>query len=318
MEAEKLLTRLDPLTGIYKPNDYWISKLNITNDSIKHYLNLSLAKFSQQFDQIVNEISNEWIQIKTKVSDEKGLFDFTLYAFDLPDISKRITHETTFDEFLDLMFVIFNQLLKLNLNVIRNKLEKEAKSRVNELINDLQINIDKIANFIDAGELNKAIRIVRTEMQIAFDRIIEWFHLSRSTSNEPFLIEDAINISIEMVKTYSEDFKINIKKPINKAIIFQGKYLTSFVDILFIIFENIVRHSGVKKGIEANVSITCEYEYIYFYIDNKIDKNVENDVTRKRINSIKVAMAERRYMQSIRREGELVFIKLGKLLIMIF
>lgn len=314
IEAEKLVTRRDHITDLYKSNDYWIDTLNITKNFLKETLNKFLADFSEQFEQLVLEISNDWIQIKTQKSDAKGLFDFTLYENDIPGIARRIKSDTTFEEFLDLMFDSFNELLKLDLAIIRSKLEKEAKFRLDRLFNSLQANIDRIANQVDVGNLNKAVRMARTEMPRTIDRIIEWFHLSKSTSNEPFHVEDAINISTEMVRTYSADFMVNITTPIGIPILFQGKYLTSFVDILFIIFENIIRHSGVKVMPAANVSIKYDRNYIYFCVENDIDKDIKTDITQDRIIKIKEAMREKRYMQSIRKEGGTGFHKIRKII----
>ena len=316
IEASKLITQRDSVTDKYKRNEHWINILKLEESEISDQLESYLSAFSKDFDTIVHSISNNWIQVK-KDDTGKGLFDFTLTKIYIHSvISQKINDDTTFDEFLDIIFDEFGRTLDINLKNIREEFDKTGKKLVNDLFTLLQSRIDVINQVVDTREIDHAIRAARTEMQSTFDRIIEWFRLSNTKANEPFSLQEAVSISVESVRTQSKKFYANISTSENTPeVIFMGNMLTSFVDILFIIFENIVRHSKVSKAPEAYINISYENNSIKLTIENEVGESFNTEDALRKIANIKTAMKEGSYKKSISVEGGTGFHKIRKILV---
>jgi len=232
VEASNLITQRDSTTGEYKVNSYWVDKLRIHDTKKRESLTNCFNSFSVDFDNLIQKMITEWIQVRT-IKDGKGLFDFTVYKPDGAYLSSMVTPETTFDSFLNSVFSYFTRTLNKCLENIRGKINTEAKTECNNLITKLQSQlIDISGDYYDIGELVSAINSTRTELQKAFDRVIEWFRLSNETIGEPYTVEDAINISVDSMRTSTPDFEVemSISEDMQDTPI-KGS-LPSFVDVL--------------------------------------------------------------------------------------
>jgi hypothetical protein len=314
LEAANLITQRDRDTGAYKSNEFWLDKILIEDAEHAEYLDRRLAKFSKDFDDLVQEMLSDWFQIK-KETDEKGMFNFVLTQSQVHLVSGLLNEEATYDQFIDGVFSIFTDRLNWNLEQIRKRIEREAERRVDNLLTSLLIDVTQLNEWVDTRDLTNAIRAAQTEMRIAFDRVIEWFRLSKSTGFEPFLIEDAVTVSLESVKIFAPTFEADIVS-INeeRRMLFDGKQLSTVVDIFFIIFENIVRHSEIVAASRAKVTINYEDDCIHFFIENKVGVGVSSSSNKARIESIKTAMRERRSLALISSEGGTGFLKIWRII----
>lgn len=315
VEAIDLITQRDSTTGEYKVNSYWIDKLGIRDSRMRESLTNCFNSFSVNFDNLIQKMITEWIQVKT-TKDGKGLFDFIVYKPYVAHISSMVTPDTTFDAFLDSVFNYFTEILNASLENIRHKINDEAKFECNNLVTKLQSQLIEICDdYYYIGELVGAINSTRTELQIAFDRVIEWFRLSNETGGEPYTIEDAINISVESMRASNPDFEVEMSISGDmKDTAIKGN-LPSFVDVLFIIFGNIVKHSRVDGPLKAIVKVHRDQNFIFLQVLNDVAEGVAKDDNIKAINDIKKAMEKEDYTQAITTEGGTGFHKIKKILL---
>lgn len=315
IEARNLITQRDSTTGEYKPNAYWIDKLHIHNPGLIKSITECFLSFSKDFDNLIHEMVTDWIQVSTKKED-KGLFNFILYKPEIVHLATLVTTNSTFDDFLNHVFDYFFSKLETSLQNVREKIRTEAKEKCNNLITNLETEIINVVdNSIDIGELLSAIGITRTELQISFDRVIEWFHLAQETREEPYSIEDVISISVDSMRISNPEFSADISiSEEMKDLMIKGN-ITSFVDVLFIIFGNIVKHSHISGAPQVIVEVDKREDYIVLKVLNEIADGVNNKEARKRIKDIKEAMEEGRYDHSIITEGGTGFHKIRKILL---
>ena len=313
LEASHLITQRDSEDNTYKRNEHWPAHFALASVEVVDATNSRLAAFSADFDALVGQIRDSWIQVKKSVPGE-GLFDFSLSNMSLTEVEDFINEETTFEVFLDFMFSQLNNILDDSLAAIRRKLDQEAKSQIYDLLNSLQADLKDLAGELDTSDINNAIGVARTELQLALDRIIDWFRRSNTASSEPFGIEDVINIGVESVRTASNRFSAEISTASGTPVLFPGRMFSSFVDIVFIVFENIVRHAMSTKLSKAWVTVTYAQDQTYLHIENEIGPEVETQVAIKRINNLMATMHENKYNKSIVSEGGTGFHKIWKLL----
>src|SRR5258708_14750554 len=114
------------------------------------------------------------------------------------------------------------------------------------LLDDLLSDCERFQEVTDAGDLLHAIRTTATELKAEFERLATWFVRAEDVANEPFALEDAIQIAEETVRTRETDFvaEVTFTGPLTAIRLQDGRLLASCVDIFFILFENVVRHSG--------------------------------------------------------------------------
>jgi hypothetical protein len=311
-ELHKLITQKTHSSGKYKTNVHWLNKLNLAGTDQEKELQEYFDNFSTKVDSLVDKINNDWVQIKIN-GEERGLFDFTLVKSQIAYLTSLINENTTFEEFLDVVFSFFYKQLEISLKMVRENLQSIAKTEANDILTQLQTDIDKHSLFYDTGDLSAAISKGRTEIQFAIDRVTEWFRFFQSKEKEPFFIEDAISIAEESVRISCTEFNLNLFiSDEMKNLKILGN-LPSFVDMLFIIFENIVKHSNLEKNPEADVSVFYN-ENIIIKVVNKVGEEVVNQESKKKIDEIKIAISERKYGEAIRKEGGTGFQKLQKLL----
>jgi hypothetical protein len=306
LETANLLTKRDSITGGHKlsPN----LRLNASSSVVA-----ALTKFTADYEALINEIISDWIQVKRATGD-KGMLDFTLTTRISDALAKEVKEQTTFDEFIEIIFGFFYGMLDIRLKSVRREIGFTAKQRATLLLTRLIGDLESQAANQEMQELVRAIKTAQTELQRVFDRITEWFRLSTTTANEPFSIEDAINISRESVSTFTRGVDTSVTVPNQLQIGIEGRLLNSFVDIMSIIFENIIRHSDLGTRPEAVVKVTLFDNSIQIAVENEIGDGVATEESRNRIATIKKAMEKDEYGKSISKEGGTGFHKIWKFL----
>lgn len=313
LENHSLITTRDHKTGEYKFNEYWTARLGIpVNGNLYKEFNERLARFSKEFDQFVKHILSEWIQVK-KDPEGVGLFNFSLTEYDATVISKWLTPNTTFEQFLDYVFEIFNDKLEKSLVNIRTKIDTEAKDTVSSMLTSLRTDLEQYGDYLSQGpyfhfdttDISNAIWAARTGMLNAFNRVGDWFKLSKSELNEPFVAEEAVEISKgTLLRTSPYGFSVEISI-INQEQSFTlpGKHLNNLVDIFINVFQNIIKHSDTESTPHGEVTITYLQDSVRFHIENIIGPGVASNNAISKIQAIKAAMREAAQSRFVITEG---------------
>ena len=321
LETYNLITQRDHKTEKYKPNEHWNSRLADASGLINQKINERLAQFSAEFDQFVKQILSDWIQIK-KERKGKGLFDFSLTDSDLRELSISVTPDTTFEQFLDGVFELFNSKLENSLKTIRAAIDTEAKETVNRMLTSLRNDLERYAHssygtyYIDLTDLSNSILAARTGMQNALNRVADWFKQSKSDSNEPFYAEEAVEISKDtLMRISSERFNV-ITSTVNdeKRLSLPGRYLSNLVDIFINVFQNIIKHSGTEDAPLGEVTITYQKDAVRFRIENAIGQGIASRAAKSKIRTIKDAMEKSSHSKLVTREGGTGFHKIRRII----
>ena len=209
VELVKLITLREVGTGEYKKNEHWLKRIKTISNSVSEQISNRLGVFSKEFDRLVDDVK-ACIQIR-KTPDGAGFFELPLPETQLQILSEWITSETTFEYFVDQILEWFGAVLDSRLVSIREYVVRTVKTRASDLLDQLSADIEKLNDVADIGELTNAIRIAKTDLRVAFDRVAAWFRRARIVANEPFPLEDAIYISAETVRTVAADFQPDVQ-----------------------------------------------------------------------------------------------------------
>jgi hypothetical protein len=151
-------------------------------------------------------------------------------------------------------------------------------------------------------------------MYNTIDRVAEWFQFTTSTSNEPFLLEDAVNIASESIRSFQKDFSVAMTPMSDSPTLVAGRLLPSLVDIFLILFDNIVKHSGLPDTFTGEVRIRYGEEGTEVSVVNSIDPGVAVRPLEGKLDAIKRLMREGAHLGAVAREGGTGFLKVYKIL----
>jgi hypothetical protein len=313
-ESEFLLTHKCAEAKEYSPNQFWLERLAFVNSQDADEVNRCFKDFSSQFDSLVNTIKKEWIQIQKK-PDDPGRINFVLLEPEIDYICTCMSEETTLDEFIGLVLDYFiTDKLEPSLKNMRRDVQEEIKPRLNELLTQLQTSVEKIGPNVRVHELRSAIGRARPACQNTLDRVASWLRLAKTEKKEPFLLDEVISISESSVRASCSAFSVvrKIDEPILDLLLQAS--LPSFVDVMCLIFDNIVRHSGYTDQPEGTVTATFEEPFLCIRVDNRVSDCAATDSKRRQVDEIRKTLTNQLFSTSVSKEGGTGFIKAQKIL----
>jgi hypothetical protein len=315
LESESLVTLRDSTTGKYKENTFWPGILGIAGTDEQTILQEALAQFTESFDSLIEEINSSWLQVR-KRKEDSGLIDFTLLRPEVNFLSTEIRDDMTFDSFLESIFShFFSEKLEPSLEKIRTELQENAKPRASDLLLKLQTTAEEKLGGSKIWRLRSSIGRARTQIQTVINRITEWFRISRSEmSCEPFSIEEVVNIGAASIQAACPDFQADVEtSPDLHDFLISGN-LTSFVDLLFLIFENAVRHSQLSPFPSVKVSAFREDGVLHIRVENGLGEAILGKEKAENLARIRENLRVDVFSPSVNTEGGTGFYKMQKIL----
>ena len=115
-------------------------------------------------------------------------------------------------------------------------------------------------------EIHRHIINCKTCIQHEISLISQWFTLSEYNNWEDYTFEDLIETSKEIDKNLFSDFeKIRFNCTNSLDVKFNGDAFRYFIDIILIIFNNAINHSGYKDtltSLEINYSFSSDSKHL--------------------------------------------------------
>ncbi len=316
-EVANLITVKDAVTGEYLDNEYWKNRLNFLSNENLSIIMEHLAIFSKETDLLIETLRTKWIQIRTEVCNEEGVFDFKLCSAELKKLQKECEEATSFEEFSDIIFGYFWELTNRGLVNMRQKIDLDFKRQFNNLFDNLLKDINCVAgsNKIICNELCDSIAKARTDLQHDLHRIVSWFERSSESKIADYDIELPINIGVEIINNINPTKRIEPDITIKSKLQLKGNTLRSLVDVIYILLENSIKHSCVRRD-ELKLSIAFQDNNGEFQleIENIVSDNVAKLVNMEELSNLKNTINNGVSLEKARSEGGSGFFKIAKIL----
>jgi len=258
---EKLITSRFKDSIDFKPNDYWIDSLKPQDKNEVLSIDTILRKFSSDFESLITEVNDKWFQIKIITSEisekvdkdpaykQHALFDFTLSQLELYCLQKILLSETSYSDFMRVITDWLWQITDINLMIIKSKIEYDLNERVYNLIKDMQSDIHQVMNNeTKLHDFNNAIGRSKEAMKVNIELISSWFNRLEVNDVDSFEFDTVVEIARR-----AADANVKYKCLLNNK--FKGDKLTFFVDVLYMLFENAISKSELKKE-DVIISLT--------------------------------------------------------------
>jgi hypothetical protein len=243
---------------------YWSDKLSNLEKNITLKIDNFINEFSTSFKALIDKVINDWLQINqvdlefSTISKSKniGVFKYSISNTLAYELQIALASSTNYEDFWK---VINDWLLittDLNLLEAQNLLENTLTLEFKGIFDTLQHNILQIKK-LEPSDITELLNAINSSRQKLINRVKEsskWL-----CRNEVDLIESVeIDIIIEIVK---RSLSCNSTNTINGYIDIKGSQLSYFVDIMYILFANAIKHSKLEKeliSIQTAVNQTDE------------------------------------------------------------
>jgi hypothetical protein len=311
----KLLTTRDAF-GKYQANEFWLSRIyNASPEQLKKVKD-HLVWFSESYDSAIELSVKPLLQIRSE-KKSRGLFKVELDEKHILQIRTALQDkpDSTFDEFIDVIFDYFHHLLNADLQTVRDYLEREVKSSFEGLFKELQERLAQSLRQEQYVDLKDVIAEAFTRVQNTLLRIIDWFYLENSLSTtQSFSIEEVCRIAISSAMRALAGFEPEIQVHSRSEQTMGASVLEELSDIFFVALENVSRHSGISE--KPLITVTIEYNpddsMLYLDVVNPIASYVRNAASERKLENIKAAIRDGSYKEQVQNEGGSGLMKLQR------
>ena len=277
LEHANLVSQKDVKTGHYRDLEYWNNMYGHLNDKTKNIINNKLKEFSRNIDEIIDELNNKFIRIKTETNEfTEGLFDFIVTIGEYESLQEVILKETTFDDFVDKVTELLWNKLDKSLYNIQTVFQVVIKDRICYLFDTLLQQLNDIILENSLSELSTVITTSSTSTLYEIDRISSWFTRSKAEYSSEFSCDVPFQIASEIIKNIHPSKKFEPFVEFDKEIVFQGKHIVSLTNVIYLVYDNIVKHSTRTNIVpQSSININVKDGFMYVVTSNDIDETVD-------------------------------------------
>lgn len=309
---EKLITSIPESTNVVKANDFWLSKLGPS--SIKDDISKILSSFTRKIEDLIHVLNEEILQVTTLeenltgLSKTKGaLFSYTPTNDEIIFLQDKFDETASYTEFINVIESWIWEKTEDNLHNIRAYIEQKiTPNLLSTLQSDLsKLKIDRSAFY----EFSNAINRAKLSLNLDSKTILSWFKKREIGVTQTFEFETAVQIS-------SKALLLQVELTSEDSIVIKGDKLSSFVDILYILYENSISKSGIDKSDIAPIhSVELnDTELIIKYKNNCAQFSSAEEENNKISSYIDSYGDETIMMERLHSEGGTGFAKIWKII----
>ncbi|MCG3824313.1 hypothetical protein [Photobacterium damselae] len=310
---ENLITAISQQANIVRNNEYWLGKLppECNVDDINKVLN----NFTKEVDDIIHTLNEEILQVSTldenisKLSSaEKPLFSYKPTDMEIATLQVKINISTSYNDFINMIESWLWDITEENLKNIREYINNNVSDFI---IDGLIENISSIEKLDKSWlyEFTNAANRAKTALRQDVNTIISWFKKTQINTTKDFEFDTAVQIA-------SQALLLEIPLNIDESIVIKGDKLSSFVDILYILYENSISKSKLEKDeLECFHSVSLDNGYLKIIYNNKcLEYKSAKDKNNEISDYINTYGDEEIMMQRLHSEGGTGFAKIWKII----
>ncbi len=283
-----------------------IEKKAIDVDICKVFL-----KFSDKIKKLLDYFTQHTLKVVLDKPIKDAVFRYDLDDFELFPIYNKFNN-VKYIIFDDVAFVLNEFLLqktKAYLNKIKNE---ELPMLLQNIISEINSLSTEIKNFVlnqeESRLIERSLINCKTEVQKSFELVTEWFSLSEYNDWENYDFKELIETCQEISKSLFVGFdNLTVKYQIPESCVFRGNTFRDMVDIVLIIFNNAVLHSGYKEHLQdlnVNVELSGDSSSLYISFVNNLSDEVDTNELDQKICAINKSFDNKSYLKiNTRQEG---------------
>lgn len=258
--------------------------------------NVLLMEFSREIDRIIDTVKNRWLQIKGEQNGFEGMFDFD-YSYDqlLGLWAKLFVKDdvASYDNFIGAIFSELNHRTTENLERVQRRVREDLRDSLTHALDTLLTRTSELHSALHPSQFAASVTRCRTNIQNELETIAGWFENVEQATLPDFEFEHLVDTTIEMVRKCYPSHSLSPRLEIQGGLRCQGSVFVSFIDIMFIILENVAKHS-TRDGTDTIVPMIAV---------NAVDGRFLLEVTNEIPESVDIPWLRGR-LEQLREEGK--------------
>ena len=301
------------LDGFYSQNVFWHERLTFDSTSTEQQIHKTLSVFSESVDSMISEVRNEWVQINDYSSHQSALFIFDFENSELQEMYRDSVECENASEFIDMIFSALWKRTEDSLRQVRRAMQEDLKIRFFSVINQCETSIETTIGKKESASIRTTFTTCRTQLTRCLEEISDWFRLDEQQRIPDYPIRTVIEAVLVIVKRSSAQKKIRYNLKIENEILIPGDVFRSMWDILFILFDNANKHSGLETtGI--SIKISSKKNTLILSVENELAESIDRLNLTKKIDDLNSLTGKEDDLAASRTEGGSGYSKLHKII----
>lgn len=227
-------------SGKYMINEY-LSSI-IKKDELEFFLP-AFSDFTDKIEKKINEINTNWIRIKYHKGDV-GLFDFTNFVSNTKLIS--LDNITDYRMFYNSVIEVLWSYVKESLEKIKGLIESDLKKYFDEALFSLEKDIEKFEAEYPTivSQIKHKINLCKSILPNTINEFKDVFQVQGNKCKD-FTLNDLVSTCKQINKRlFAKYDEITFVDMIDFSDYLDGMYFPYLVDIICILINNAINHSG--------------------------------------------------------------------------
>ncbi|UJW77692.1 hypothetical protein [Rhizobium sp. SL42] len=244
LSAENILTTKDPLG--YPDDCFW--KGYFIDNGYEYNgekIGPILARFSEKFDNKLEAIKNDLLQVRRPDKPE-GLIVADWSEASVLSACARFAEVVDFEAFINEFTSIFWTIIEKNLSDAREFIENVLSNELNGLIDELEDDVRQATGQQRLPPFSDALMRARQELSNAVRDISSWHNVARSTDVEPLGLVEIISAAQKIVCRLYPDFQPRVTFSGDTGISVTYS-LQVLIEVFKALFTNVYAHSEVEQ-----------------------------------------------------------------------
>jgi hypothetical protein len=274
----------------YKDQEYWVERIATVSGSPEAHLLKAIREFSAFIDDEISQINSSYLRLQSK-ENPNGWFVIPVLESDISAITSYLENNSPdVAEFISGVLDVLNHRLGITLVHVQNQLYRLVRAGWLEQFARLRSAATNTASDVLRSEFEAAVASAQVASDLAISRVAQWFTLSTAKENPDYTIEFALEIAARSIDNCFGSQVLSILMSEAEGPMLQGRTLASLVDVFFILFENIVRHSRSGDSVRANVSVARSDRFYTIAVRNELLPDADKNALAKRVLAIKESL----------------------------
>lgn len=281
LSKQGLLPEFSKKSGEYTLPPVWESRLPDASQLDLQHLRRILGRFADRIDDLIQEYVKEKLQFRGADFNQQGLFNFALSQKERDDYLERAKQVQSYDELLPIISDVSWSKTTQSLETVRREISELFADRVNKQLTTLFEQVEANWPHDMIHPLGDAIALARTDFQNAVLGILGWFQRPTEMQRDAYEFELAVDVAVKQLENCYIQSPVKPRLKIESTPKFVGGTFDPLVEILFLLLQNVIRHSGAQGTID-DVELTLSRSGGFFQVsvNNRIDPTIDLDERR--------------------------------------
>lgn len=231
----------------------WDEKIPTMSPKERSFLFKALERFTVKIESLIDNYLLHLLHIRTD-TQPVGMFYMFASEEERADIGEKISICSDHKEFVGVLLEFSWELTIRSLSKIQGEIDVALRKNV---INAFELLLNTVSdNEIYTPVVNSIINS-RIEADKVISEVKAWFKKPIKARHDPFDLDLALDVGSKQIENCYAKHKASVTRHINTPIKFQGKFMGGVVEVIFVLFQNVLLHSGHGEG-NNNITFTAD------------------------------------------------------------